>query len=108
MAEIKWHSSAREHLRKIFDYYYDNVSEEVAYSILGSILKAVRGLENASKKGAPELLLEGRKYEYRRLVVRKNYKVIYFLVENEVHIVAIWDVRQNPTTLIQTVTIEKQ
>ena len=32
-------------------------------------------------------------------------KVIYFLVEDEAHIVAIWDVRQNPQTLIQTVTI---
>ena len=103
MAEIKWHSSAREHLRKIFDYYYDNVSDEVAYSILGSVLKAVQGLERVPRKGALELLLEGRKYEYRRLVIRKNYKVIYFLVGDEVHIVAIWDVRQNPKTLVQTI-----
>ena len=103
MAEIKWHSNAREHLRKIFDYYYDNVSDEVAYSILGSVLKAVQGLERVPRKGALELLLEGRKYEYRRLVVRKNYKVIYFLVGDEVHIVAIWDVRQNPKTLVQTI-----
>ena len=105
MAEIKWHESAREHLRKIFDFNFEHMSETYAYAILGEVLGEVQDLENFPKKGAPELLLEGRKYEYRHLVIRENYKVIYFLVENEAHIVAIWDVRQNPQTLIQTVTI---
>jgi len=108
MAEIRWHESAREHLRKIFEFNFDNMSETYAYSLLGDVLDEVQGLESTPKKGAPELLLEGRKYEYRHLVVRKNYKVIYFLVEDEAHIVAIWDVRQNPQTLIQTVTITEQ
>ena len=105
MAEIKWHDSAREHLRNVFEFNYDHMSEAYAYSVLGDMLDEVQGLETNPKKGAPELLLEGRKYEYRRLVVRKNYKVIYFLIDDEAHIVAIWDVRQNPQTLIQTVTI---
>ena len=103
MAEIIWHDSAREHLRKIFDFNFDNMSETYAYSILGEVLNEVQGLESTPRKGAPELLLEGRKYDYRHLVVRKNFKVIYFLVENEAHIIAVWDVRQNPQTLIQTV-----
>jgi plasmid stabilization system protein ParE len=105
MAEIKWHDSAREHLRKIFDFNYNNMSEKYAYTILGEVLDEVQGLENAPRKGAPELLLEGRRYEYRYLVVRKTYKVIYFLAEDEVHIVSVWDVRQNPQALIQTVVV---
>jgi len=103
MAEIKWHDSAREHLRKIFNFNIDHFSESYAYSILGDVLGEVQDLEHFPKKGAPELLLEGRKYEYRRLVIRENYKVIYFLVEDEAHIVAVWDVRRNPKTLIQLV-----
>ena len=105
MAEIKWHDSAREHLRRIFDFNYDNLSEAYAYSILSGVLDEVQGLETTPKKGSPELLLEGRKFEYRHLVVRKNYKVIYFLAGDEVHIVAVWDVRQNPQMLIQTVVV---
>jgi plasmid stabilization system protein ParE len=105
MAEIKWHDSAREHLRKIFDFNFDHMSENYAYSILGEVLSEVQDLEKFPKKGAPELLLEGRKYEYRHLVIRKNYKVIYFLVEDEAHIAAVWDVRQNPQTLVQTVIV---
>ncbi|MBR3408091.1 MAG: type II toxin-antitoxin system RelE/ParE family toxin [Paludibacteraceae bacterium] len=103
MAEIKWHDSAREHLRKIFDFNFDHMSETYAYSILGEVLGEVQGLEIFPKKGAPELLLKGRKYEYRRLVIRENYKVIYFLVADEAHIVAVWDVRQDPKTLIHLV-----
>ena len=103
MAEIKWHDSAREHLRKIFDFNIDHFSETYAYSVLGEVLGEVQGLEDFPKKGAPELLLEGRKYEYRRLVIRDNYKVIYFLIEDEAHIAAVWDVRRDPKTLIQIV-----
>ena len=103
MAEIKWHDSAREHLRKIFNFNIDHFSESYAYSILGEVLGEVQDLENFPQKGAPELLLEGRKYEYRRLVIREKYKVIYFLVDDEAHIAAIWDVRRDPKTLIQSV-----
>ena len=103
MAEIKWHYSAREHLRKIFNFNIDHFSESYAYSILGEVLGEVQDLENFPQKGAPELLLEGREYEYRRLVIREKYKVIYFLVDDEAHIAAVWDVRRDPKTLIQLV-----
>jgi len=103
MAEIKWHDSAREHLRKIFNFNIDHFSESYAYSILGEVLGEVQDLENFPQKGAPELLLDGREYEYRRLVIREKYKVIYFLVDDEAHIAAVWDVRRDPKTLIQLV-----
>ena len=103
MAEIKWHDSAREHLRKIFNFNIDHFSESYAYSILGEVLGEVQDLENFPQKGAPELLLEEREYEYRRLVIREKYKVIYFLVDDEAHIAAVWDVRRDPKTLIQSV-----
>jgi plasmid stabilization system protein ParE len=103
MAEIKWHDSAREHLRKIFNFNIDHFSESYAYSILGEVLGEVQDLENFPQKGAPELLLDGREYEYRRLVIREQYKVIYFLVDDEAHIAAVWDVRRDPKTLIQLV-----
>ena len=103
MALIIWHDSVREHLLKIFNYNIANVSERVAYAILNAVLSSVQQLERNPQKGAYEPLLEKRKYEYRRLVVRKHYKVIYFLIENEAHIVAVWDARRNPQTLIATI-----
>ena len=83
MAEIKWHDSAREHLRKIFNFNINHFSESYAYSILGEVLGEVQDLENFPKKGAPELL--------------------HFLVDDEAHIAAVWDVRRDPKTLIQLV-----
>ena len=108
MAAIKWHDSAREHLRSIFDFNYDNMSESYAYSVLEEVLNQVQGLETNPKKGAPEQLLQDRTFEYRHLVIRKNYKVIYFLANEEAHIVAVWDVRQNPQTLVMTIDTKKQ
>ena len=103
MALIVWHDSAREHLRKIFDYYYENVSQKVAYSILRDTLDDIQGLETMPGKGAPEPLLKRRKLEYRRLVIRRRYKVIYFLANDEAHIVAIWDTKQSKRKLVQTI-----
>ncbi|MBQ7531064.1 MAG: type II toxin-antitoxin system RelE/ParE family toxin [Paludibacteraceae bacterium] len=108
MAQIIWHDSAKEHLADIFTYYMDNVSQQVAYSFLHSILTGVESLANMPRKGARELLLANRKYEYRHLVIRRNYKIIYFIDNEECHIVAIWDTRQKPTTLIAKVTPSKQ
>ena len=76
MAQIIWHDSAKEHLADIFTYYMDNVSQQVAYSFLHSILTGVESLANMPRKGARELLLANRKYEYRHLVIRRNYKSI--------------------------------
>ena len=50
MAEIKWHESAREHLRQIFDFNIDHFSETYAYSILGEVLDEVQDLEKFPKK----------------------------------------------------------
>lgn len=104
MAKIIWHDSAREHLADIFAYYIDNVSQKVAYSILHDLLSAVETLEKTPRKGAREKLLRNRRYEYRHLVVRRTYKVIYFVDNDECHIAAIWDTRQKPLTLIAKIS----
>jgi len=46
---------------------------------------------------ALEPLLSGRAYPYRGLVVRRLFKVIYY-VENDTIIIAdVWDCRQDPS-----------
>ena len=100
MARIIWHESAREHLRAIFSYYINNVSQKVAYSILNNLLAGIETLGRTPRKGAIEELLQNRQYEYRHLVVKRIYKVIYFVDNDECHIVAIWDTRQKPSTLV--------
>ena len=104
MAMIIWHDSAREHLGNIFSYYRDNVSPKVAYSLLRNLLDTIQGLEQMPRKGAPELLLAKRKVEYRHLIIRRRYKVIYFLEGERAHLVAIWDTKQSPRKLVRTIS----
>lgn len=104
MAQIIWHDSAREHLRSIFDYYFD-FSPQTAYNILKDILISVQHLAEFPTIGQEEPLLKLRSLEYRYIVSRKRYKTIYFITGNECHIIAIWDTYQNPTKL-QTIISE--
>ena len=100
MARIIWHDSARTHLRLLFNYQYDNYSVSVAYSLLKQILTIVQVLENNPRVGAPEMLLLNRQKDYRYLVVKHHYKVIYYIsVNDDCHIVAIWDTRRDPEFL---------
>lgn len=55
--------------------------------------------------GSKELLLEGRKKEYRSIVVHPHYKEIYYISKkrNTIYIVDLWDVRREPKALIKRI-----
>lgn len=48
-----------------------------------------------------EPLLQERKEVFRSLVVRKNYKVIYYIQNTIIYIADIWDCRQDPDRLLK-------
>ena len=75
------------------------MSERAAIDTYNTILDEIDLLAKQPKMAAIELHLEEFSHEYRSLTVMKNYKVVYF-VENEiVHISAVWDCRKNPDIL---------
>lgn len=47
--------------------------------------------------GAVEEELDGLEVEYRRLVLSKPFKIIYFIYEGSIYVADIWDTRQSPT-----------
>lgn len=48
---------------------------------------------------AIEPLLEDFPQAFRALVVKKHYKVIYYIEKDTIYAVTIWDCRQNPNKL---------
>ena len=50
--------------------------------------------------GAVEPLLAARKVAYRNLVIHRHYKLIYSIDNDTVRIVALWDTRRNPDSLL--------
>ena len=97
---IRWHPRALGMVRIIHDFYSEK-SKRTAEQIVQRIFHAVDKLESFPWMAPVEALLTGRAEEYRSLIVRKMFKVIYFIHESsaEVVIVAVVDCRRNPEKL---------
>lgn len=100
MGTIVWDPQALEQVHEIYDYYYEHMSPQVAYDLLNDIMNAPDVLENFSKAGAVEPIFEGEDIEFRYLVVRKHWKLIYFELDDVCHIAVVWDTRNNPEVLM--------
>ena len=101
--EIIWSNFAESELDKIFEYYVENVSVEVAKKIINKILSEPNCVIGGSEKFQLEELLLERKEVYRYLVC-DNYKIIYS-VDFDLKLIKIADVfdtRQYPIKIKRT------
>jgi len=96
---VLWTQYAESQLDDIFDYI-QNFSFLSAVTIYNDILDESAMLAHFPRMGAVEPLLSDFPEEYRFLVVRRNYKIVY-CIDNEsvIYIVAVFDCRQNPEKL---------
>jgi plasmid stabilization system protein ParE len=95
---VKWTKPAKARLRDIFNYYNLNASPTVAQKIVNKIVTTTRILSHNPSGGQLEYLLEERPERFRRLIAG-NYKIIYWITDNEVWIATLFDTRQNPVKL---------
>jgi len=96
--KIKWTIFAKQELRKIYNYYKDNVNKKTAKKIVSDIAQDVKILEKQPKIGQLEQLLKNNEKNFRYLLSKKNYKLIYWIniENNSIEIVDVFDTRQNP------------
>jgi plasmid stabilization system protein ParE len=88
---------ALEDMEQIYRYYAE-YSEMYAVDIYNQIVEEAEELQYFPQMAPKEPLLDEYKEEYRSLVVR-NYKVVYFVENETVNVVAVFDCRQNPVKL---------
>ena len=67
--------------------------------LLTDIRKLRSDLPLNSHLGQREPILEGFKLEYRRIVIRPYFKIIYTIKGNLIYFVDIWDTRRDPNNL---------
>jgi len=80
-------------------YFLQNQNVNAAIHIHNFILDEIEKLSNFPQMAAIEPELLGFSHIFRSLVVKKRYKVIYYLEKDIIHISAIFDCRQNPKKL---------
>lgn len=100
--KILWLEPAIIHMDTIFTFNSDN-SIESATDIYNDILERTDILLTFPFAAAIEPILKDLSKVYRSLVVRKNYKVVYFVESDVIYISAVFDCRQNPEKLKQII-----
>jgi len=98
--KVKWYIDATGDLDRIYNYYKTK-NPRAAAMLYNKILDDVEILETQPYVATFEQILIDCPEGYRSLVVG-NYKVVYFIKENLVLIVQIFDCRQTPIKLRRT------
>jgi plasmid stabilization system protein ParE len=103
---IRWSSNARKRIKEIYLFYKER-SERVAVEMLADFNSVAEHLATYPQMAAREPLLADFAKVYRSLLVRKHFRIIYFVNKetDEIVIVTVWDSRQDPEKLKREVDI---
>lgn len=96
--KIKWTSRAVKDLRKIYNFYTEQIGENKSIDIIQSLLNKVDILSDPKfvKIGAEDEQFNHLKRTYKKLI-EQNVKITYRIGESSiVYINRVFDMRQNP------------
>lgn len=93
--KILWSALAESQLKEIYEYYAFKADSKLAKFIINKIIARVDVLQIYPHSGQKEELLIHYKEEFRYLV-ESNYKIIYWVKDDNVTIASVFDCRQNP------------
>jgi len=97
---IAWSKRAERAYGQIIGYVADEFGATRARRYATEVYDAVDLLPDNPKMGQIEPLLEGSRYEFRRLVIGHLSKVIYRIAGERIEIADVWDTRKNPEELV--------
>lgn len=100
---VEVHRKAEIMLQHIVDYYAEVGGMITVDKFLNTIRQKSEWLLRFPYAGTPEPLLVGRKYFYRFLILNDHIKMIYYVEDDVIHIVAFWDMRMHPKKLKQKI-----
>ena len=102
--ELYWTEFAEDELHKIFNHYLKKAGYRIAKKLVNGIYDEPFKLKTDPEIGQIEQLLNGRSQKFRYLIYRKNYKIIYWINndENRIEIIDVFDVQQNPPKIRRT------
>jgi len=89
---------AFEQLASIYNYLQTK-SNHASAIIHNHILDEIERLRDFPQMAPIESELIGFTHTYRSLVVKKTYKIVYYIEDDTIYISALFDCRQNPQKL---------
>ncbi len=98
--KIVWSDRAERAYGQIIDYVADEFGATRAKRYMKEVYETVDKLPENPKMGQIEPLLEGSRYEFRRLIIGHLTKIIYRVSEEHIEIADVWDTRKSPEELV--------
>lgn len=100
----QWRKKAEKQVESATRYCGKQFGKSVASRFIDSIEHSVNLLVTNPHLGPVEPLLEGRRHNYRSLVVHEHFKLVYYIdtKKDTIYIVSLWDTRRAPTKLSNT------
>lgn len=102
--EIYWTQFAERELYRIFKHYLKKAGYRTAKKLVDGIYYEPFKLTNQAKIGQVEEYLKDREVEFRYILYKNNYKITYWInqEENRIEINDVFDVRQYPLKIKRT------
>ena len=101
MAVVQWHEAAWRLFNEHVDHATYEFGKKTGNKWLDEMASIDSRLRQYPESYSPEPLLRGREILYRGCHIMQRFKIIYYYDASTdiVHIVDLWDTRQNPQTL---------
>ena len=98
---VEFSPRAIEQLTNIIDSHLEYCGERSALKFSATVDEKLNTLMKFPESGFPEPLLKGKAIFYRAKIINKNYKLIYWVEADIIHVSAIWDMRMSPIRLVK-------
>lgn len=97
---VIWSSRAERELTLLVEYGMAVFGRTAAMRLYRQIKVTVTKLTVHPYLGKKEtIIVKGEEIVYRGLVVHKHFKILYNVLGDTIHIVALFDTRRNPASL---------
>ena len=93
---VTWSEEAREAVRETSDYIWSEFGAKAKRKFLQEIGRIGSLLQKNPNLGQFEYYLKDCPEHYRSIVVNRLNKIVYYIHDNCVDIVAFWDTRREP------------
>jgi len=97
--KVIWMPFAQNEVRKTARYINKEFGKDSRDQFVNEVRNISRLLGDNPNLGKPEPLLADYEKEYRSYVMNHLNKIIYWIAENHIEVVDLWDVRRDPTAL---------
>lgn len=99
MRRVEWSPRALHEWENTVRYIFREFGRKAAEEFEQNIIKWEERIAVNPKLAHQELLLKDRNKIYRSLIVSKHSKLIFYVENEVVYIVDLWDMRRNPARL---------